>query len=160
MRTVSPLVVLFAACTTSGESARDTGSEAPSSGARSDADASGATDLGGEGAGSTLANIPRLGPDAGACWVPSLNQPSVVCFGSDPYPYQHFLAHADAAVDPGNCPTASDFLPVGGEGSCGYSACGQLLPSSVSSLPDAGALGIADGGTTACCFVALFVCGV
>jgi len=106
--------------------------------------------------------IPKADPDAGPCSSlgsnPLLGSTlGVICFGSDPAPYQLYLTPADGGVSPGQCPTMSDFFWAGGE-SCGYTACGPLLGSAVAELPDAGAI-IGDAGPS-CCFLVARICGV
>lgn len=107
-------------------------------------------------------SIPKADPDAGTCSSlgsnPLLGSTlGVICFGSDPAPYQLYLTPADGGVAPGQCPTMSDFFWAGGE-SCGYTACGPLLGSAVAELPDAGAI-IGDAGPS-CCFLVARICGV
>lgn len=101
--------------------------------------------------------IPKADPDGGTCSQPSGERIGVVCFGSDPAPYQQYLTPADGGVAPGQCPTTRDFVPVRGE-SCGYPACGPLLGSAISDLPDASAV-VGDAGTD-CCFLVARLCGV
>ena len=102
--------------------------------------------------------VPKADPDAGTC-VPRTDGfvSSIVCFGSDPTPYQLYLQPGDGGVVPGQCPGMRDFMHSGGE-SCGYVGCGPLLGSAVSDLMDGGTAG-ADAGTDCCYFVTL-VCGV
>jgi hypothetical protein len=102
--------------------------------------------------------IPRADEDGGACSrsVPAVRQ-QVICFGSDPAPYEEYLTPDAGAAGPGRCPTMSDFPSFFGE-SCGYVGCGPLLGSAVSQLPDAGAI-IGDAGTS-CCFLVALECGV
>lgn len=101
--------------------------------------------------------VPRADPDAGTCSPPPGEDMRIVCFGSDPAPYQLYLELGDGGVAPGQCPTMRDFMPVGGE-RCGYVSCGPLLRSAVSELSDGGALA-GDAGTD-CCFFVAHVCGV
>ena len=100
--------------------------------------------------------IPKADPDGGTC-APLGESRCVVCFGSDPAPYRQYLTPADGGVAPGQCPTLGDFVPVRGE-SCGYIACGPLLGSAISDLPDASAV-VGDAGTD-CCFLVARLCGV
>jgi hypothetical protein len=99
--------------------------------------------------------VPQADPDAGVC-VPDRNS-SLVCFGSDPTPYEMFLKPGDGGPAPGACPTSRDFNFPRGE-TCGYTGCGPLLDSAVPDLPDAGAA-VGDAGT-ACCFLVAVICGV
>jgi hypothetical protein len=106
--------------------------------------------------GSAPIIIPAAGGDAG-CVVSTNGYPlDVVCFGSDPGPYSKYLV-PDAGMTAGQCPTTRDFLPVRGEGSCGYLACGPLLPSAVETF-DAGAPLAVDDGGWMCCFVVVQAC--
>ncbi len=101
--------------------------------------------------------IPKADPDGGTCSPPPGDSMGVVCFGSDPAPYQRYLTPADGGVAPGQCPTMRDFVPVRGE-NCGYLACGPLLGSAISDMPDASAV-VRDTGTD-CCFLVARLCGV
>ena len=75
------------------------------------------------------------------CPVSSADTPLLVCFASDPEPYQTYLG-ASATV--GTCPKATDFGAL-----CG--ACGPLQQSAAASL-DAGA-------STDCCIFLKAGCG-
>jgi hypothetical protein len=99
--------------------------------------------------------VPQADPDAGACTQPPGEFPTIVCFGSDPAPYQQYLEPGDGGPAPGQCPTRRDFMRVGGE-ICGYTSCGPLLGSAVPA--DAGATA-GDAGTD-CCFWVARLCGV
>jgi hypothetical protein len=99
--------------------------------------------------------IPQADPDAGACTPPSGDFPTIVCFGSDPAPYQQYLEPVDGGPALGQCPTRRDFMRVGGE-ICGYTSCGPLLGSAVPA--DAGATA-GDAGSD-CCFWVAYLCGV
>lgn len=99
--------------------------------------------------------IPKADPDGGACTPPSGEFPTIVCFGSDPAPYQQYLEPVDGGPAPGQCPARRDFMRVGGE-ICGYASCGPLLGSAVPA--DAGATA-GDAGTD-CCFWVALLCGV
>jgi hypothetical protein len=89
----------------------------------------------------------------GSCSLLALG-PALVCFGSDPTDYAKYLVQ-DAGVAPGACPAAGNFIPAtGGEGSCGYLACGPLSSGEVP--PDAGV----DSSSSGCCFWVLQICGV
>ena len=105
--------------------------------------------------------IPKADPDAGTC-VPGTSglaiSQGLVCFGSDPAPYQLYLEPRDGGVAPGQCPSTRDFKPFTGGESCGYVSCGPLLGSAVTDLLDGGAVE-GDAGTDCCYFVA-YVCGV
>ena len=57
------------------------------------------------------------------------------------------------------CPAPSDFRKTTGEGSCGYSVCGPLVPGVGVDLADGGS-GLAGQGTGSCCFWVLSACGV
>ena len=102
--------------------------------------------------------VPKADPDAGTCLPRPGEGTSLVCFGSDPAPYQRFLVPGDGGVVPGQCPSMSDFMPFRGGESCGYVSCGPLLGSAVSELLDAGTVG-GDAGTD-CCYLVALVCGV
>jgi len=109
----------------------------------------------------TPVGVPKADPDAGTC-VPrtgglAISQ-GLVCFGSDPAPYQRFLVPVDGGVAPGQCPSTRDFMPFTGGESCGYVSCGPLLGSAVTDLLDGGTVE-GDAGTDCCYFVA-YVCGV
>lgn len=105
--------------------------------------------------------VPKADPDAGTC-VPRTSglaiSQGLVCFGSDPAPYQLYLEPRDGGVAPGQCPSTRDFKPFTGGESCGYVSCGPLLGSAVTDLLDGGTPE-GDAGTDCCYFVA-FVCGV
>ena len=101
--------------------------------------------------------IPKADPDGGTCSQHPGESLGVVCFGSDPSPYQQYLKPVDGGAASGSCPAMSDFIPVRGE-SCGYVSCGPLLGSAVAEMPDAGAI-VGDAGI-ACCFLVARVCGV
>jgi hypothetical protein len=102
--------------------------------------------------------IPLADGDAAGCATTS--NPRVVCFGADSAPYETYLVQ-DAGIAVGQCPTQTDFLSPRGEGSCGFTACGPLLPSAVGALVgDAGAEAGDGGDGQACCFLVVQVCGV
>jgi hypothetical protein len=105
-----------------------------------------------------LREIPLAPPSQGVCDRYFGASPGLVCFGSDPAPYQKYLIQRDGGPTPGQCPTSLDFVRVTGEGSCGMSGCGPLLPSAVDGLAGAAAQ-TADAGN-ACCFWVIRVCGV
>ncbi len=107
------------------------------------------------------AGVPKADPDAGTCGPLTgglVISQSLVCFGSDPAPYQQFLTPRDGGVAPGQCPSMGDFIPYRGGESCGYVTCGPLLGSAVTDLLDGGTVG-GDAGTDCCYFIAQ-VCGV
>jgi hypothetical protein len=101
--------------------------------------------------------IPKADPDAGECLPPYGEDPAIVCFGSDPLPYQKYLQPVDGGPAPGQCPTARDFNSPGGE-RCGWVSCGPLLGSAVPDPADAAATA-GDAGTD-CCFYVARACGV
>jgi hypothetical protein len=101
--------------------------------------------------------IPQADPDAGICSTLPGEGMVIVCFGADPAPYDQYLTPADGGVVRRQCPTTADFISARGE-SCGYIACGPLLGSAVSGLPDASAIE-GDAGAD-CCFAVARVCGV
>lgn len=102
-------------------------------------------------------NIPKADPDAGECHPPGGEFPAIVCFGSDPLPYQQYLRPVDGGSAPMRCPTMRDFDGPGGE-RCGWVSCGPLLGSAVPDPADASATA-GDAGTD-CCFYVARVCGV
>jgi hypothetical protein len=101
--------------------------------------------------------IPKADPDGGTCSGLPGEAMGVICFGADPAPYEQYLTPAEGGVVRGQCPTTADFMPANGE-RCGYIACGPLLGSAVSGLPDASAVE-GDAGAD-CCFLVARLCGV
>jgi hypothetical protein len=101
--------------------------------------------------------IPKADPDAGECRPPAGEFPAIVCFGSDPLPYQQYLRPVDGGPEAGRCPSVRDFDGPGGE-RCGWASCGPLLGSAVPDPADAAATA-GDAGTD-CCFYVARVCGV
>jgi len=102
--------------------------------------------------------IPLADRDAAGC-ATTFN-PRVVCFGAGSAPYEMYLVE-DAGVGVGQCPAETAFVSARGEGSCGFTACGPLLPSAVGALVgDAGAEAGDGGDGQGCCFLVVQVCGV
>ncbi len=93
--------------------------------------------------------------DGGVCYR-SYEGSTLVCFGSDPAPYQTYLA-LDAGVAPGECPSLVDFPPPPGDDYCAYIGCGPLLPSAAAELQQQGNVTTVGGGTE-CCFLVLYFC--
>jgi hypothetical protein len=105
----------------------------------------------------TYPNAIPAANSSGECRRSQWDSPGLVCFGSDPGPYQKYLPR-DAGVTIRQCPTERDFPAAVGEGSCAFIACGPLVPSAVSGLSDAGAQ-VSSAGSS-CCFWLNHVCGV
>lgn len=143
------------ACGEASGSAADASFEGPPADAQSDASALGiGLDVAAVDSGQTL--VPLADPDAGGC--SSLYGSNVVCFGADATPYRTYLA-PDAGINVGQCPRPPDFLPSRGEGSCGYAACGPLLPSAAAAIVTAAGVHLGDGGEDwTCCFLVLQAC--
>jgi len=110
-------------------------------------DAAGGPDLSTDGSGL----------DVKSCVEFMTQGPGLVCFGSDPAPYQMYLS-GSAASKVGTCPTTGDFIHALGEGSIGYTSCGPVTPPS--GTPADGAAPQGDGGGGSCCFWVLPVQGV
>jgi hypothetical protein len=111
--------------------------------------------LSGAGGDGGITTAPTM--DGKFCHVDPLGTPGLVCFGTDPYPYQKYLLPSDAGIAPGECPTPDNFPPPPGEDSCGNYACGPLLPSAAEGLQQEGDASV-EGSTDACCFLIYFAC--
>jgi hypothetical protein len=107
-------------------------------------------DLAGDMADPTCISVPRADPTAPACCLQPQTEfpPAIICFGSDPAPYEQYLRRGDAGVRVGQCPSIVDFVPVTGD--CTRYACGPLLPSA--------AREVVDGGDSDCCFALEWAC--
>jgi hypothetical protein len=105
----------------------------------------------------TYPNVLPATNSSGACMRNPSDSPGLVCFGSDPAPYEKYLS-GDAGVAVGRCPAERDFPHVNGEGSCVFLGCGPLAPTAVSGLRDAGAQTASAGSS--CCFWVNHICGV
>ena len=92
---------------------------------------------------------------SGKCGRSLSDWPGLVCFGSDPAPYQKYLP-SDAGV--GRCPMEGYFPHVIGEGNCVFRACGPLVPLVAAGLDDGGAQTSSTGSS--CCFWLVHECGV
>jgi hypothetical protein len=101
---------------------------------------------------SGLRLIPAV--DGGVCYR-LYEGTTLVCFGSDPGPYQTYLA-LDAGVTPGECPSLVDFPPTPGDDYCAYVGCGPLLPSAAAELQQEADASTVGGGTDCCFFVSFF----
>jgi len=104
-------------------------------------------------------SFPRQDPDAAACPVLADDFPGLVCFGSDPAPYQLYLQPVDGGWPVGQCPAPADFNSAFGDGPCGYLPCGPLAPASVRAVEDAGT-GTDAATNPACCYWVRRLCGV
>ncbi len=105
----------------------------------------------------TYPNALPASNSSGVCRRSLWDSPGLVCFGSDPAPYQKYLP-SDAGVAAGRCPTERDFPRIAGEGGCAFIGCGPLAPTVISGLGDAGAQTASAGSS--CCFWVNHVCGV
>ncbi|HEV3190646.1 MAG TPA: hypothetical protein VGY54_09135 [Polyangiaceae bacterium] len=105
----------------------------------------------------TYPNALPAANSSGQCGRNLWDSPGLVCFGSDPAPYQKYLP-SDAGIAVGRCPMERDFPRNVGEGSCAFLACGPLVPSIVFGLRDAGSQTSPAGAS--CCFWLNHICGV
>jgi hypothetical protein len=119
----------------------DTASEGPTDGV----DTPSASD-------SALDGLEKADSDGPGCPTYPGDAPGLVCFGTDPAPYQLYLLPKDGGYAAGQCPTPDDFGMTVGEGGCVYLGCGPVQVSAAASSTDA--------GDRRCCYWVRRVCGV